>query len=161
MIGNYTVVASRIRKEIAELERVVNRIERGLKASQGHAADQDLYLDSVALNLHDFYAGLERLFGQIANNIDESIPSGRDWHRELLHQMSLSLPSVRPAVLSPEGVQQIEEYLRFRHVVRNIYAFEFDPLRLERLATEVKSAFDVVQFDLIAFVEYLEDIAAE
>ena len=43
-----------------ELEQVVERIKMGwIKARK---LGEDLYLDSAALNLHDFYSGLERIF---------------------------------------------------------------------------------------------------
>lgn len=32
-------------------------------------SDQDIYLDSVALNLHGFYSGLERLFELVARHL--------------------------------------------------------------------------------------------
>jgi hypothetical protein len=66
VIGHYAVLASRIRQEMAELAHVVERAERAVQARRQHPAEQDLFLDSVALNLHDFYTGLERIFTHIA-----------------------------------------------------------------------------------------------
>src|SRR5262245_54259991 len=90
----------------------------------------DLYLDAAALNLHDFYAGLERVSHHIAATIDRSVPDGSEWHRDLLRQMQVALSPIRPQVLSDETMQALDEFLRFRHVVRNIYTFAFDPERL-------------------------------
>jgi hypothetical protein len=66
VIARYLVVAGRIRQEVANLERVVTRAERAVAAVRQRPEDQDLYLDAAALNLHDFYAGLERVFHHIA-----------------------------------------------------------------------------------------------
>ncbi len=49
----------------------------------------------------------------------------------------------------------------FRHVVRNIYAFEFDPERLGRLARNLPEAFDRVQRDLTAFSQFLERVISD
>ena len=68
------------------------------------AAD-DYYLDGVALNLHGFYAGLERIFELIAAIVDGQKPEGENWHQALLHQMTLEVPAIRPAVIS-EAVSQ-------------------------------------------------------
>ncbi len=155
----YRVVAGRIRRELTDLERVVARAERALRATQQRSEDQDLYLDSAALNLHDFYAGLERLFSLIAASVDESLPGGQDWHRELLRQMEAEIPQVRPPVLSPEAVQALEEYLGFRHIVRNIYAFEFDFERIERLVQRLRPTFEKVRRELLSFADLLEDLA--
>jgi hypothetical protein len=155
VIARYTVVAGRIRQELTELERVVARAERAGKAARQASADQDLYLDAAALNLHDFYTGLERLFQQIAATVDGSVPEGREWHRELLRQMQTALPSLRPQVLSVESARKVDEYLRFRHVVRSIYAFDFDPERIEPLVEQLRPCFERVHAELLAFADFL------
>ena len=159
MIERYAVVASRIRQELKDIERVVDRAQRAVAASRQRPEDQDFYLDSAALNLHDFYAGLERIFEHIAANVDRSVPSGQDWHRELLRQMAVDIPQIRPQVLSRASAGTIDEYLRFRHVVRNIYAFEFDPERIGRLVRNLRSSFEQVQTDLLSFAEFMDKLA--
>jgi hypothetical protein len=81
-------VAERIRQELAAIERVVRRAGRAMAAARRRPDEQDLYLDSAALCLHDFYTGVERIFQQIAAVLDEAVPSGRDWHEALLQQMA-------------------------------------------------------------------------
>ena len=53
-------------QELVDLERVVARAERAIAAGRQSLENQDLYLDSAALNLHDFYDGSERIFRQMA-----------------------------------------------------------------------------------------------
>ncbi len=139
MISEYLDLVARIHQELGDLESVVARAERGIQAARQRPEDQDLYIDSVALNLHDFYAGLERIFQQVGSTVDGNIPTGYNWHRDLLQQMHSDLPQLRPPVLSEEAVKMLDEFLRFRHVVRNIYAFQFDPERITRLAACRKS----------------------
>ena len=93
----------------------------------------DYYLDAVALNLHGFYGGLERIFERIAAVVDGARPSGEHWHRTLLRQMAEELPGVRPAVISEATHELLDPYRGFRHVARNVYTFLLDPNRLERL----------------------------
>ena len=155
----YVVLAGRIRQELADLQRVAARAERALSAARRRPEDQDLYLDSAALNLHDFYGGLERVFQQIAVSIDGSLPTEHEWHRELLRQMAVALPHIRPPVLSADTAAALNEYLGFRHVVRNIYAFQFDPQRVERLVAGLPSVFSHVRSELEAFAVLLEQIA--
>jgi len=50
-------------------------------------------LDGVALNLHGFYAGLERLFELIAAIVDGTVPQGANWHQILLEQMATEAPT--------------------------------------------------------------------
>ena len=158
MIEEYTILAGRIRQELTELERVISRAERAMTAAHQHLEDQDLYLDSAALNLHDFYTGLERLFQLIATTVDRSLPSGRSWHRDLLRQMGVDLSDLRPPVLSPEAIKTLDEYLRFRHVVRNIYTFMFNLDQLERLVKQARPVFTQVEAELLAFAQFLEQV---
>lgn len=53
MISAYFDLVARIHQELNDLERVVGRAERGIEAARQRPEDQDLYIDSAALNLHD------------------------------------------------------------------------------------------------------------
>jgi hypothetical protein len=159
VIEDYLVVADRIRQELSELERVVARAERAIMAARQRPEDQDLYVDSAALNLHDFYAGLERIFHQIATTVDGNLPTGQEWHRDLLQQMQADVPDLRLPVLSAEVAQALDEFLRFRHVVRNIYAFQFDPEQVARLVQLMPPVFHQAQTELLAFAEFLEQVS--
>jgi len=161
MKERYAVAAARIRQELTDIARVVDRAERAMTVARQQPEDQELYLDSVALNLHDFYAGLERIFRQIAAAVDQSIPSGPEWHRELLRQMNVALPQIRPQVVSPRAIKALDEYLRFRHVVQNSYTFEFDSERIEQLVRRLRPTFEQIQAELLAFADFLEKLALE
>ena len=89
-------LSNRIRQELAELEHVLARIDEGWQRAQ--QSNDDFYLDSVALNLHGFYSGLERIFALIAEIIDGFLPQGENWHLLLLKQMAEEKPQLRPAV---------------------------------------------------------------
>lgn len=158
MIGRFAIVAARIRQELDDIERVVTRAERGLAAAR-RSSDADLFIDSVALNLHDFYTGCERVFHRVATEIDGALPSGPDWHRELLPRMSLALEPVRPRVLSPDVERELQDYLGFRHVVRNVYAFVLRPERIEQLVLRLRPLFTQIREQLLGFAAFLDDLA--
>ena len=139
----------------------MGRVERAILLSRQRTAEQDLFADSAALNLHDFYSALERIFEHIASDVDRSVPTGRDWHRELLRQMVVEIQGLRPQVITTETASAIDAYLRFRHVVRNVYAFEFDPTRIERLANSLRPAFERARGELLDFASFLDGLAQE
>ena len=161
MIEDYRVVSARIRQELKELDQVTFRADRAIAAAKRQPGDQDLYIDSAALSLHDLYSGLERIFHYIASSVDTSMPASHEWHRELLRQMSLEIPELRPVVLSQESVNVLSEYLAFRHVVRNVYAFQFDPVRVERLVNGLPSVMSKVKADLESFASFLEQVVSQ
>lgn len=148
------VLAARIVDELKELSVLVERVERGWEKAKKQ--NDDYYRDSVALNLHGLYSGLERIFEKIASAVDGSIPEGANWHRELLKQMSIEIPGSRPAVISPELQEQLEEYRGFRHVVRNVYTYRLSLEKMEPLATKLRSVMTKSEKELVAFAKFLQ-----
>ena len=130
MIARYQVLSRRIELELGELERSQAAAQRHWQTARTTAIDQDAYLNSVALNLHGFYSGLERIFELIAQELDGGVVGGDAWHTELLRQMALDVPDVRPPVLQMVTADQLDEYRKFRHRIRNIYATNLDPERM-------------------------------
>ena len=161
MIESYLVLAGRIRKELTDMERLVSKANRAMDIARRNPHDMDLYIDSASLNLHDVYSGFERIFKQIAATVDGNVPSASEWHRDLLEQMGLDLPQIRPPVLTSNALQLLDEYLRFRHVVRNVYTFSFDPERVGRLVKELTTTFNIIQQELTDFASFLEQVGTE
>ena len=161
MIESYVILAGRIRKELDDLNRIIARAKRAMDMARHHPKDLDLYIDSAALNLHDVYSGVERLLKQIAATVDGNLPSSPEWHRDLLEQMGLDLPQVRPPVLTAESIRNLDEYLRFRHVVRNVYTFSLDPERVERLVKDLGPIFEQLRQELLMFAQFLEKVGLE
>ncbi|MBN1992886.1 MAG: hypothetical protein JW953_09280 [Anaerolineae bacterium] len=118
-------------------------------------------MNSLALNLHSFYNGLERIFELIGRRLDLTFPSGERWHRDLLDQMGQQIPNVRPAVLSAETVEKLDEFLAFRHRVRNLYAFNLETERLYELLERLPDTWQRAKADLEIFNELLKQAASE
>ena len=156
MTGRGAVLAGRILAELQELSVLAQRAEQGwVKARE---SQDDFFLDSVALNLHGFYSGLERIIERIASTVDESVPGGANWHQELLSQMAIEIPGVRPAVISTRLKEELEAYRGFRHIVRNVYAYH---LRQEKIAPLVERLPEVLasaERELMAFAGFLQNV---
>jgi len=155
--GDYRAVAGRIRQELTALEAVAARA--GGAWAEATRSPGGYNVDAAALNLHGFYAGLERVFLIVAERIDQSAPSGASWHRELLLQMAVELPDVRPAVISADLVDELDRYRGFRHVVRNVYAHVLDARRVGELVESLPSMLARLRAELTTFAEALDEIA--
>lgn len=150
------ILTARIDTELSELKLVVDRtLQAWDKAAK---QDDDFYLDSVALNLHAFYSGLERIFEKLASTIDRTVPSAANWHQELLMQMQTEIPSIRPAVISSLLKESLEEYRGFRHVVRNVYAYHLKPEKLKILVGNLESTFRLASEELTVFGDFLKTL---
>ncbi len=153
----YRTIAGRIRADVAELAGVV---ERALYIWQeGQTSGAYFYLDAIALNLHGFYAGVERLLEIIADGVDETKPTGAQWHQQLLRQMTSEIAEVRPAVLSPGLREQLDRYRGFRHVVRNVYTFNLDSEQIEILVRHLPETMTQLRQELLVFADFLDAIS--
>lgn len=82
----------------------------------------DLEVSGAAHWLEGFYTAVEDLFTRIARTVDQDMPAGEQWHRELLERMALDIPGVRPAVIGSTLAATLDEYRRFRHRARHVYS---------------------------------------
>jgi len=153
----YRAIAGRIRAELQELTRVVERAISIWQTAQ--VSTDDYYVDATAMNLHGFYAGIERLLEVIADGVDQTKPSGSHWHQELLRQMAIEIPGVRPPVLSLETRDRLDRYRGFRHVVRNVYTFNLDVEQVRGLIEQLRPTMEQTRQELHAFADFLEQLA--
>jgi len=151
-------LAQRIRLETDELDKTVSVINRHWQQTKTASEDQDAFLNSVALNLHSFYNGLERIMELIATEMDGGTLGGASWHTELLRQMTMELPSIRPAVLNPATGTQLDEYRKFRHRLRNIYATHLDAMQMSHLVESLPSTWQRTRTELMAFASFLDQL---
>jgi hypothetical protein len=159
VIARYRLLAGRILVELEELERTQAAIQKHWQTALLTATDQDAYLNSVALNLHSFYSALERVFELIALELDGGALGGESWHTELWRQMCLDVPDVRPPVLQPDTAVRLDEYRKFRHRIRNIYATNLDPERMAPLIVGLANLWPAIRRELAAFAAFLANLA--
>jgi hypothetical protein len=156
-MSQYNVLAARLANEIQTLNRVVQAAQSQAQKAQS-TGDQDFY-QAAALSLQNYYMGIERIFEEIAKQIDQSMPAGADSHQQLLQQMRLEIPQTRPSVLSTETWEQLNEYRAFRHVVIHRYGFELHPDRVQALVDQLASCHPLLTQDLDRFSQFLLTIA--
>jgi len=155
MISRYLVLDERIGAELSDVRRGATKATQAYQAAQRDEHHRTFYLDSVAINLHGVYNGVERIFEWVAREIDESVPVGPNWHRDLLTQMTLVVEGLRPAVIQPGTAHSLEEYLRFRHLVRNLYTWNFEADKLADLITRLPGTLTDLETDLERFGRFL------
>ena len=153
MRSKHLVLLERIKEEISFVRHSIEKAEQAWEKAR--ISNDECYYDSTALNLHHMYNGMERIFEQIATNIDESIPEGRNWHRDLLIQMNLTINGVRPQVISDELFKSLDEFRSFRHVVRNIYTFQYDLNKMNNLLTQLQNSKELLFKEIELFNQFL------
>ncbi|MEL6325552.1 MAG: hypothetical protein AAFQ61_01405 [Cyanobacteria bacterium J06626_23] len=144
----------RIKKELAKMQQAVERAQKVIPKLQA-IEDEDIleaFISDSALNMQSFYTGAESILYAIARDIDQSVPSGESWHQQLVEQMSVEIPTVREAVLSTETAEWLDEFRRFRHVVRSMYAFDLDEERVLQLVAKLLLCYQAFAQDVWQFL---------
>jgi hypothetical protein len=153
-------LAQRIRLEVDELDQIVAAVMRHWERVGTVTEDQDAFLNSVAVNLHCLYNGLERIMESVAIEMDGGTLGGKAWPSELLNQMFFELPGTRPALLSTKSAHSLDEYREFRHRVWNIYTTHLAAGRMDHLVERLPAIWQQVRSELRGFADFLDQLEA-
>ncbi|MFQ6003269.1 MAG: hypothetical protein ACE5KJ_05940 [Candidatus Zixiibacteriota bacterium] len=129
-------------KEIEEnlLPRISEDLEK-LKVNR----DSPYYyalVNSLGKNLHDFYDSIQiLLFERIVGETGEGKPRDVKYHTVLLKNMTLEIEGIRPPAISRETYEDLEEYMRFRHLFRHTYGYRLEEERFIHLAERAENRF--------------------
>jgi hypothetical protein len=132
------------------LRRLLSGIQALLAKCHGFPPTE-IELSALAATLHSFYTGAENIFKRVAVEIDGEPVHGEAWHRQLLLRMKTPT-AVRPALLSEELHDALNEYLRFRHVFRNAYSFDLDWRKMSPLVLRMEETFQKLEESLDNFL---------
>lgn len=146
-----------LKDEIEEQLASVNQLKETLKKI-GDDLDEEIIRRTQASVLEDFYMASEKIFKLIATEIDKELPSGDKWHKKLLRQMSVRLSQTRPPVIDKELFHQLEEYLRFRHLLHNIYGFQLKYNRFSHPVKKLPETIDQLEKQVLQFLSQLDII---
>lgn len=155
--GRVLRLLAEMRRERRNLARVAGEVETACELLR-RRAPTFLELRGAGDLLHDYYTDLEKVFQLVAETLDGGIPEGERWHRRLLDAMTLDVSGVRSRVLDEETGCALDEYLRFRHLFRNLYGFDLDLDPLRELLEGLKDVDILVQADLDRFETTLAEV---
>ena len=158
--GELREIATDIEGEMTRLSSLEEQIQLVQTEISKQPNLSNIFYESQALKLHNFYTGCERIFQIVASELNGGLPSGYDLHRRLLTRMSTAQKQ-RPALLTRETAKKLEEYLAFRHVVRNIYGFELVAQRVEGLVQGYYLVWQQFGHDVQEFLHWLRTLADE
>lgn len=141
-----------------ELTRISMLVE-SLNKAAGQKLDEEIQKRVFSSILADFYMAVEKIFKIIAKDIDLELPEGDEWHKTMLRQMSVPLPEIRPQVIDKDLFRRLEEYLKFRHLVRNIYGFQLNNERFKHLVEELPEVADSFKKQIYIFFDKMQEVA--
>ena len=148
-----------MRDEIEDELTGITLLMRSLEKAKAQSLDAEIKKRVIASILADFYMAVEKILKIIAKDIDLNLPEGEDWHQKILRQAAVALPDIRPRVIEKELFQRLQEYLKFRHLVRNIYGFQLKYERFEHLAEELPDVADALNKQVQSFFLKMQEVA--
>lgn len=152
-------LAAELRSEVERIERTVAELESARAVLASNPTNR-LTLYGAAALLETYYTGVEKALARIAR-VMNGMPEGADWHRQLLEDARLALPSVRPTILSDAAYRALEPYLAFRHRFRNLYLFDLEVGLLLPLVERARATWTLTANELERFARAMESISAE
>ncbi|MEZ4556734.1 MAG: hypothetical protein R2851_08955 [Caldilineaceae bacterium] len=147
-----------IETELGHLDRLaadIQDVQREIATDPEH---RRIFYENLALKLHNFYTGCERIFNVVTSELNGGPPTGYDWHQRLLDRMAADWGE-RPAIITAATATDLREFLSFRHVVRNVYGYELDPERIERLLEKYPQTWTAFRSDVENFIRQLKTMA--
>ena len=146
---------TRLRQEVAEDRAAMEARAMELDEARDKLDDR-AWAAFAAVALHGWYTALEACLERIARTVDGEVPAGDRWHRELLSQMTVEVPHLRPAVLPRDLLPELYELLAFRHFFLHAYAVSLEAARLESLLQRARGVRAPIDAALDSFAAHLE-----
>ena len=112
-------------------------------------------LAAAGLFLANLYNGIENILKRIARFHQAAIPSGADWHIELVKAFCDPSRPGLPVLLSHSLASLLAPYRRFRHVVHHGYGFQ---LRWSDMFPGIEGAAQMVEAFRNSVDTYLQTI---
>lgn len=143
-----------INSELQTLHHLATDIAAVRLEIQQNRANPWLPYERMALRLHNFYAGCERIFYAVVAELNGGLPQERDWPRRLLDKVGTAR-EYRPAPLAAETAHELRDFLAFCHEMRNIHGFQLNVVRIDYLVACYPAVWQHVEADVAQFMAWL------
>ena len=152
----YKKALTRIDTTITMIDKELLNIQELRTELLSIKAEKDIiFRRSKGSMLHDFYNSCERIFKKIAIEMNGGYEDTEKWHKNLLYKMTIPIEGLRPSVISQELAADLDEFLAFRHLFRNIYGFELKGDRIDYLAEKFEQVSGKFEEEIRAFLSSL------
>ena len=148
--SRHLVLAAEVRAQLQQIERIYGLVDE--REPIGGVAG----VESMAYQLHNLYGAIEDLFKVVANAFENHVAPGGGYHTEMLRRMTISVPDVRPRVISSETCRLLDSLRGFRHVFRHAYARELDIRKLRIVLDDARAVRGPLANDVEGFLASVE-----
>jgi hypothetical protein len=115
-------------------------------------------IESAGYWMHNLYSAFEDLFKLVAAYWENNLPVNGEFHVNLLKRMIINIREIRPALLSIESFEYLNELRGFRHVFRHAYSYGLDDERVTYLLRKMIEKKDIILADLNSFHKEINNL---
>ncbi len=131
-----TVFLAEFDFQIEQILNVYSILEEKKAVFEKKAVAKEM-VESTGYWLHNLYSAFEDLFKLTAGFWENNVKINGDFHINLIKRMLVHIQQIRPALISEESYQFLNELRGFRHVFRHAYSFGLDDERVSFLLHRV------------------------
>ncbi|MEW6095844.1 MAG: hypothetical protein AB1567_04870 [bacterium] len=113
-------------------------------------------IESLAYQLHNLYCAFEDLFKIVADTFDNHIQNKTYYYIELLKRMTITIEGIRPALISQENYELLDNLRAFRHLFRHAYSYELDERKIKIVLADAIKLKKRYQGDINIFLKSIE-----
>ena len=141
----------KIEFEISQIDMLLDDIAPLLKLVHIKIPD-NIEVAALGLFLQSFYNGIENIIKFIMKENYGILPNSNKWHKELLDLCFIG-NNDHNILFSEELKEKLDDYLSFRHFIRNTYSYKIKWERMENLILEINKNWNDIKNEINIFVE--------
>lgn len=151
------ILKSEIENDYQRLNRLLGKFEKSYNEFLG-SGEYSKIVES-AFYVNQLHTGFESIFKNTAKTFENNIEQDY-WHKSLLERMTLSIQDIRPALISEESFNCLNELRAFRHFFRHAYDTDINSEKFKIVADRVYKLRDLFQKDLKKFLHFVDSLTA-
>ncbi len=155
---DYQDLFNKSQNELETIGEIVTKVNKFLDVLAAYHEDEDSFdmmVAGISVNLYAVCMGAERLFSNIANDIDGYMPTGVQWQQKLFEQMSVAIAGKRPRVIRPDTLSFLLELRSYKISVRGGSGQDLDEQRIIAMALRLPEGYEAFRTDCLAFHQAL------
>ena len=145
-----------LKAEIDSRERDIDRIYERIEQRTGIFRQTAEGVDSMAYQIHNLYSAFKQLFETVVHFFENRLEEER-YHIDLLRRMRLEIDGIRPALVSDDAFDLLDELRRFRHFFRHAYTAELNPEKLDDLLGKARRLREIHRQDVVKFMDRMTE----
>jgi len=146
----------------SEIERDLQRLNKLFKKFSDSYKEYEKNLEYAkliesAFYINQIYTGFEKIFKNIAKTFENTVEEDY-WHKSLLERMALEIKGIRPALLSKNAFECLDELRAFRHFFRHAYDVNIDRDKFKIVAEKAFKIKKSYKREINKFLTFLDSL---